>query len=177
MGELAQKDFSHHMTQAEYFRYRKNWWISLNNSGRSGPLKKSFWLQRCVDNIKPSTPRIWRTTTQASAILEVSILAPIIEFFLQLVAMERFLVELINGSPHMSDVHSDMKEWWNLLFAVFGSNLRRSTFTIFLFFCSWIVYSWRRSTVTDEECKDNITQDFFRSVKLFKEFAYRSEIE
>ena len=26
MDELAQKDFSFHMTQAEYFRYRKNWW-------------------------------------------------------------------------------------------------------------------------------------------------------
>ena len=42
MDELAKKDFSHHMTQAEYFRYRKNWWISLNNSGRSGPLRESF---------------------------------------------------------------------------------------------------------------------------------------
>ena len=38
MDELAQKDFSHHMTQAVYFRYRKKWWISLNNSGRSRPL-------------------------------------------------------------------------------------------------------------------------------------------
>ena len=45
--------------------------------------------------MKPSTPRIWRTTTQAHAILEVSILARIIELCLQLVAMERFLVELI----------------------------------------------------------------------------------
>ena len=27
MDELAQKDFSYHMTQGEYFRYRKNWWI------------------------------------------------------------------------------------------------------------------------------------------------------
>ena len=34
MDELAQKDFSCHMTQAEYFRYRKNWWISLNNSAK-----------------------------------------------------------------------------------------------------------------------------------------------
>ena len=39
MDELADNDFSHHMTQAEYFRYRKNWWTSLNDSGRSGPLK------------------------------------------------------------------------------------------------------------------------------------------
>ena len=53
------------------------------------------WTKRSVVYIKPSTPRIWRTTTQAHAILEVSILAPIIEFFFQLVAMEWFLVELI----------------------------------------------------------------------------------
>ena len=39
MDELAEKDFSHHMTQAEYFRYKKNWWISLNNSGRSRPMR------------------------------------------------------------------------------------------------------------------------------------------
>ena len=39
MDKHAQKDFSHHMTQAEYLRYRRNWWISLNNSRTSGPLK------------------------------------------------------------------------------------------------------------------------------------------
>ena len=39
MDEIAQKDFSYHMTQAEYFRYRKNWWISLNNSGKTGPVR------------------------------------------------------------------------------------------------------------------------------------------
>ena len=39
MDELAQKDFSYHMTQAEYFRHRKNWWISLNNSGKTGPMR------------------------------------------------------------------------------------------------------------------------------------------
>ena len=40
MDELAQKDFSYHISQAEYFRYRKNWWIYLNNSGRS--IERSF---------------------------------------------------------------------------------------------------------------------------------------
>ena len=27
------------MTQEEYFQYRKNWWISLNKSGKIGPVK------------------------------------------------------------------------------------------------------------------------------------------
>ena len=39
MDEIAQKDFSFHMTQAEYFRYRKNWWISLNNFGKTGKVR------------------------------------------------------------------------------------------------------------------------------------------
>ena len=39
MDELAQKDFSRHMTQAEYFRCGKKWWISLNNDRTSGRLK------------------------------------------------------------------------------------------------------------------------------------------
>ena len=39
-----------------------------------------------------STPRIWITTTQTAHLLEVPGTAPIIEFFLQLVAMEWILV-------------------------------------------------------------------------------------
>ena len=39
MDELADKNFSHYMTQAEYFRYKQNWWISLNKSGNTGPLR------------------------------------------------------------------------------------------------------------------------------------------
>ena len=38
------------------------------------------------------TPRSWRTTTQANAILEVPATAIVIEFFSHLVAMERILV-------------------------------------------------------------------------------------
>ena len=40
MDELADKDFSHYMTEAEYFRYIQNWWITLNKSGNTGPLRK-----------------------------------------------------------------------------------------------------------------------------------------
>ena len=39
MDDLAQKDFRLHMTQAECFRYRRNWWIALNNDRTSGRLK------------------------------------------------------------------------------------------------------------------------------------------
>ena len=39
MDKDAQKDFTSHMTQAESFRYRKNWWISLNKSEKTGPMR------------------------------------------------------------------------------------------------------------------------------------------
>ena len=39
MDELADKNFSHYMTEAEYSRYKQNWWISLNKSGNTGPLR------------------------------------------------------------------------------------------------------------------------------------------
>ena len=39
MDDLADKDFSHYMTESEYFRYKQNWWISLNKSGNTGLLR------------------------------------------------------------------------------------------------------------------------------------------
>ena len=39
MDKDAQKDFTYRMTQDEYFRYKKNWWISLNKSGKIGPMR------------------------------------------------------------------------------------------------------------------------------------------
>ena len=36
MDKDVQKDFTYRMTEDEYFRYKKNWWISLNNSGNTG---------------------------------------------------------------------------------------------------------------------------------------------
>ena len=42
MDELAQKDFRHYMTQAEYSRCRKNWWISFNYYQNIRTIEKSF---------------------------------------------------------------------------------------------------------------------------------------
>ena len=38
--DLAEQDFTHYMTESEYFRYKQNWWISLINwYGNTGPLR------------------------------------------------------------------------------------------------------------------------------------------
>ena len=39
MDKDAQKDFTYRMTEDEYFRYKKNRWISLNKSGKIGPMR------------------------------------------------------------------------------------------------------------------------------------------
>ena len=39
MDEVAQKDFTYRMSSDEYMRYKKNWWISINTSGRNAPMK------------------------------------------------------------------------------------------------------------------------------------------
>ena len=74
-----------------------SWWISLNKSGKIGRLRNRSDFNDALTTSKPSSPRIWRRTTQANSILEIPARATVIEFFLQhnLVAMERFLVELM----------------------------------------------------------------------------------
>ena len=38
--DLAEQDFSQYMTESEYFRYKRKWWISHKESGDTGPLRK-----------------------------------------------------------------------------------------------------------------------------------------
>ena len=37
--DLAEQDYTHYMTESEYFRHKQNRWISLNKSGGTGPLR------------------------------------------------------------------------------------------------------------------------------------------
>ena len=90
--DLADQDFSHYMTESEYFRYKENWWIPLNKSGNTGPLRNRSDFNEALSTLNRFTPRIWKTTTQTVALLEVPGTATVIEFFLHLVAMEWILV-------------------------------------------------------------------------------------
>ena len=39
MDKDGHKDLTYRMTEDEYFRCKKNWWISLNKSGKIGPMR------------------------------------------------------------------------------------------------------------------------------------------
>ena len=90
MDKDVQKDFTYHMTQAEYFRY-----LSMNLE------KPDQWEIVLTSTMRWPHYTVYtknlENTTQTSAILGISTVAPIIEFFFQLVAMEWFLVELMTS--------------------------------------------------------------------------------
>ena len=48
MDELAQKDFTYRPSTEEFERYKKNWYISLNTSGRNAPMKLRSDFQEAV---------------------------------------------------------------------------------------------------------------------------------
>ena len=38
-NDLAEQDFTYRMTEPKYFRYKQNWWMSLNKSGDQGRVR------------------------------------------------------------------------------------------------------------------------------------------
>ena len=162
--DLEDKDCSHHMTEAEYF-HKQNWWITLDKSGKNWTIVRTIRLQGSVVYNEPFTPRIWRTTTQVDALLEVPGKAPIIEFFVHVVAMECMLVVFIIHRKSLNeDACKDL--WYNgetrcVRSLDKTSDERLSRIYCSLFCCNWIVDSWRRSAATDGTCKDNTSKDPF----------------
>ena len=91
MDKDAQKDFTYRMTKAEYFRYRKNWWIALNKSGKIGPMRdrSDFKLHRLQqesgeERLAPIPCWQYQKWHPSSSFIQHI-----------LVAVERFLVELM----------------------------------------------------------------------------------
>ena len=94
MDKDAQKDFTYHLMQAEYFSIQQEL-VDLSQlvwKNRTG--ERSFWLWRSVDQITSSSLRIWRRTTRANSILAIPAMAPIIVQHIS-VAVERFVVGLM----------------------------------------------------------------------------------
>ena len=74
MDKDAQKDFTYRMSQDEYFRYKKNWWISLNKSGKIGPMRDRSDLTggRCEHHTSHVTFSHWFTRTRVAQVVCLS---------------------------------------------------------------------------------------------------------
>ena len=95
MDNDAQKDFTYRMSQEEYIRYKKNWWISLNTSGKNKPMK----LRSDFNESLTKLHRLHRESGEERLAPIPSMATPemtSVVFFIHhiLVAVELFLVEL-----------------------------------------------------------------------------------
>ena len=109
---------------------------SLNNSGKNGTVRDRSDFNDALTTLNRLHQESGERQLRPVPFWLFSFLAPIIEFFLQLVAMERFLVELM----------IIQRKSTNELTCKAKPQTRDFQF---LFCCSWIVYSWRRSAATD----------------------------
>ena len=87
MDKLAQEDHSYCLSSEEFERYRKNWKISLNKSGKNAPMSSH--------NNEPSPPRVRRRTTRTNPFSSIPKVASVFFFQFFMVAVGSKLVELI----------------------------------------------------------------------------------
>ena len=133
----------------------------------------TFWLQPSVVYIEPFTPRSWRKTTQAHALLEVPAMETGIEFFLHMVAMERILVVFLR--IQRKSIKEDGCKGLRSNGATrcsqnFGEYLRRMGVTNSLYFVT------DRSFTADGGLlypKDNTSKDPFSRCEICKNLGYR----
>ena len=52
MDDVAQKDFTYRPSTEEFERYKKNWYISLNTSGRNAPMKLRSDFREALTNMR-----------------------------------------------------------------------------------------------------------------------------
>ena len=167
MVEITLKVFSYHMTQGEFFRYRKNWWISLDNLEKqnrgevvlTATKRCPHWTvytknlennnsgQCHSGNIKNGTNhRVLPPVGGNGAI-------PGGAFY--------YLIE----SPQMSLRAKRHDRSGKPVVCRLWIKPQTCDFQDFLFCCNNFVYSWQRSAATDGVCKDNTSHVYFLTTK------------
>ena len=131
MDKDGQKDFTYDMSQDEYFKYKKNWWISLDTSGRNEPMK----LRSDFNEALTKLHRLHRESGEER-------LAPIHSWQYQKwhPAVERswWSIKIHKKSSTSELVKEQHIERGDPLCGFFTKLLRSDTLN---FFCSQIVYS------------------------------------
>ena len=164
MDKDAQKDFTYRMTEDEYFRCKKNWWISLNTSGKNEPMK----LRSDFNEALTKLHRLHRESGEER-------LAPITSWQYQKLHPSSSssttswwqwndswwsswkIKQKSSTSELVKEQHT---ERWDPLCSFFTKLLRSDTSQVF-FFCSQIVYSWQQSAATDGVCEQHTSHVTF----------------
>ena len=60
--ELARGNHTYRLTPEEFTRYQSQWYLTLNKSGKNGPMKLRSDIRAVVSKKKSSTPRVRGTS-------------------------------------------------------------------------------------------------------------------
>ena len=160
MDDLADEDHTHHLTPEEINDYRSNWWIRSNKIGSD-------------------TMPIWHRSDFKQA--------------LSTLRQRKDQEDTVHHNQRWTQSYSSswlnwQESWWNSSYEnhhedvpstdwsgqldkeVIGTLIRGMIFRIHLLCYSSIVYSWRRSTVIDGECKYYTSN----TVKIYVKMATRT---
>ena len=155
-GALADEDHTHHLTPQEYSLYKSNWWLHSSKQGSNTmPLRHRPDFKQALSTLQrlqheageePQVPSYSYKPQQWKARFMVDSLS-----FRK--SRRRCTKYWVNGA-------TCCLQYWA------KKNSSEKDFHEFNLFCySLIVYSWRRSTVTDGGCKHNTSNDPFSRCK------------
>ena len=122
------------MSEAEYFHYRQNWWISLKKSGNdTQPVRKRSDFNQALSTLNRLHQEAGGQQTRAHTLLEVQGMETGIEFLL---AMERILVVFLRIQRKSKKAASKglRSNGATRCLQNFGDNLRRMAFMSSIYF-------------------------------------------
>ena len=143
MDDFADEDHTHQWTPEEIDDYRSNWWIRSKKIGSDTmPVGTDVTSNKhCLlcDSYKRQ-----RRCSSSQPKMDAKL-------FFVLVELARIMVALfLRESPRRRTQHRLIRETWQKKWL--GHLIRGLILRIQLLYYRWIVYSWRRSTVTDGDC-------------------------
>ena len=158
---LADEDHTHHLKTQEYFHYKNQWWLhSIKQGFNTVPLRHRSDFKQALSTCNDCR----RRTTCAYLLLQTPTMWGT-KFIFYMVELARFMVDSLSFRKSRRRC---TKYWVNgatrclqYLASFFGKDFHEFN----LFYYRLIVYSWRRSTVTDGGCKDNTSNDPFSRCK------------
>ena len=158
---LADEDHTHHLTAQKYFHYKNEWWLHSNKQGSNTmPLRHRPVFKQALSTLQR----------------------------LQQEAEEEPQVPTCSNKPKQWEAQGSSSTWWNwqgswwtpyhsesqegdapsiewtvrpVTCSIWQASSKKDFHELNLFCYRLIVYSWRRSTVTDGRCKYNTSNDPF----------------
>ena len=158
MDALADEDHTHHLTSQEYFYYISNWWLRSTKTGsdtmpvqRRSDFKQALSTLQQLKEKEEEAQRNQRWAQSSSSSSWWSWQGSWVESLIPMkVTMEMNQVLIEQGDLLYKYLEQFFKAWFSW---------------IHLLCYRWIVYSWRRSTVTDGGVNTTPQMTYFLGAK------------